>query len=73
MGLDGRDAQNFPDYYQNVLKHNPFADTIRFAPAVCEGPSGTSGHDKVRRDIANLKTAMAASGAKEGFLPPRHR
>ena len=69
MGLDGRDAQNFPDYYQNVLKNNPFADTIRFAPAVCEGPIRYVGHDKVRRDIANLKTAMAASGAKEGFLP----
>jgi 5-methyltetrahydropteroyltriglutamate--homocysteine methyltransferase len=69
IGIGGRDAQAFPDYYQNVLKHNPFADTIRFAPLVCEGPIRYVGHQKLQRDIANLKKAMAASGAEAGFLP----
>jgi 5-methyltetrahydropteroyltriglutamate--homocysteine methyltransferase len=69
MGLDGRDAQMFPDFYQNVLENNPFKNTIRMAPRVCVGPIRYVGHDKIRRDIFNLKTAMAAAGADEGFLP----
>ena len=69
MGAGGRDAQRYPDYYKNVLEHNPFANAIRFAPAVCEGPIRYIGQEKIKRDIANLKKAMAASGAEEGFLP----
>jgi 5-methyltetrahydropteroyltriglutamate--homocysteine methyltransferase len=30
---NGRDAQQFPDYYEYVLAHSPFANTIRMAPA----------------------------------------
>jgi 5-methyltetrahydropteroyltriglutamate--homocysteine methyltransferase len=69
MGVGGRDAQMFPDYYRNVLEHNPFANAIRFAPLVCEGPIRYVGQEKIKRDIANLKKAMTASGADEGFLP----
>src|SRR5579864_6076349 len=69
IGIDGRDARAFPDYYQNVLEHNPFANIIRFAPRVCVGPVSYIGRDKVMRDIRNLKAALAAAGADEGFLP----
>ncbi len=69
MGLDGRDAQMFPDFYQNVLENNPFKNTIRVAPRVCVGPIRYVGHEKLQRDIGNLKTAMASAGADEGFLP----
>jgi 5-methyltetrahydropteroyltriglutamate--homocysteine methyltransferase len=69
LGLDGRDWQMFPDYYSNMLKHNPFADTIRIAPRVCVGPIRYIGQEQLRRDIANLKAAMAAAGAREAFLP----
>jgi 5-methyltetrahydropteroyltriglutamate--homocysteine methyltransferase len=69
MGLDGRDAQMFPDFYQNVLENNPFKNTIRVAPRVCVGPIRYVGHEKLRRDIDNLKTAMASASADEGFLP----
>jgi 5-methyltetrahydropteroyltriglutamate--homocysteine methyltransferase len=65
----GRDFRQFADYYQNVLKHNPFADVIRIAPQVCVAPISYAGGAQVRRDIANLKQAMAAAGAEEGFLP----
>jgi 5-methyltetrahydropteroyltriglutamate--homocysteine methyltransferase len=69
MGLDGRDAQMFPDFYQNVLENNPFKNTIRMAPRVCIGPVKYVGQEKLQRDIRNLKTAMEAAGADEGFMP----
>jgi 5-methyltetrahydropteroyltriglutamate--homocysteine methyltransferase len=69
IGTTGRDARMFPDFYRYVLEHNPFAQAIRVAPRVCVGPISYVGQDKIRRDIANLKSAMAAAGADEGFLP----
>ena len=69
MGVDGRDANMFPDYYKQVLEHNPFANVIRMPPRVCVAPIKYVGQEKVQRDIANLKSAMAAAGATEGFLP----
>lgn len=69
IGVDGRDAAMFPDFYRNVLENNPFKDTIRVAPRVCVGPIRFVGQEKLQRDIRNLKTAMAAAGADEGFMP----
>jgi len=69
MGIGGRDALMFPDFYRNVLEHNPFLNTIRVAPRVCVGPIRYVGHEKLQRDIRNLKAAMAAAGADEGFMP----
>lgn len=69
IGIDGRDAAMFPDFYRNVLENNPFKDTIRVAPRVCVGPIRYVGQEKLQRDIRNLKTAMAAAGADEGFMP----
>src|SRR3954447_19423365 len=41
--------------------------------AVCRcppaGPIRYVGHDKLRRDLENLKAAMVAAGADEGFMP----
>ncbi len=69
IGLDGEDARMFPDYYAGVLKNNPFTDVIPVAPRVCVGPIRYVGQKQIARDIANLKAAMAAAGADEGFLP----
>ena len=66
---EGRDAKLFPDYYDWVLKHNPFADIVRAAPLVCLSAIRYVGKPDLERDIGNLKRAMAAAGAKEGFLP----
>src|SRR5438128_927220 len=35
---------------------------------VCVGPLSYAGHDMVRHDIANFKSALAASGVEEGFM-----
>ena len=67
--LDTRDAEAFPDFYEHVLEHNPFADAVRIAPRICVGPITYIGHDQIRRDIANLTGAMAAANAGEGFMP----
>jgi 5-methyltetrahydropteroyltriglutamate--homocysteine methyltransferase len=69
MGVGGRDAKMFPDFYQHVLENNPFKDTIRMAPRVCVGPIRYVGQAKLQRDIRNLKSAMEAAGADEGFIP----
>jgi 5-methyltetrahydropteroyltriglutamate--homocysteine methyltransferase len=69
MGVGGRDARLFPDYYRNVLENNPFLHTIRMAPRICVGPVRYVGQEKLQRDILNLKNAMAAAGADEGFMP----
>jgi len=69
MGVGGRDAQMFPDFYQNVLENNPFKHTIRMAPRVCVGLIRYVGQEKLQRDIRNLKAAMDAAGADEGFMP----
>ena len=35
---------------------------------VCVGPLSYAGHDMIRHDIANFKSALAASGVEEGFM-----
>jgi 5-methyltetrahydropteroyltriglutamate--homocysteine methyltransferase len=66
---EGRDAKLFPDYYEWVLKHNPFADIVRTAPLVCTGKISYVGHADIKRDIENLQEGMKAAEAEEGFLP----
>jgi 5-methyltetrahydropteroyltriglutamate--homocysteine methyltransferase len=65
----GRDARQFPDYYEYVLAHSPFEKVIRMAPRVCVGPIGYVGQAQLQRDISNLKAAMASVNVVEGFLP----
>ena len=66
---NGRDAVMFPDYYESLREHSPFAHAVRVAPRVCVGPIKYVGHKFLQRDIANLKQAMSAAGAEEGFVP----
>lgn len=66
---NGRDATMFPDYYRAVQEASPFEHAVRVAPRVCVGPVKYVGRRFVERDIANLKRAMAAAGAKEAFMP----
>jgi 5-methyltetrahydropteroyltriglutamate--homocysteine methyltransferase len=66
---NGRDATLFPDYYRSVAEHSPFAHAVRMAPRVCIGAVRYIGQAPLTRDIANLKDAMVAAGAEEGFMP----
>jgi len=69
MDLDGRDARQFPDYYNGFLEHSPFGNTIRVATNTCVGPVKYIGRKFLERDIGNLRRAMGEAGAKEGFMP----
>jgi 5-methyltetrahydropteroyltriglutamate--homocysteine methyltransferase len=66
---NGRDVAMFPDYYAGLKDHSPFANAVRIAPRACVAPVNYIGQKFVQRDIANLKAAMAAAGADEGFMP----
>jgi hypothetical protein len=63
------DAAMFPDYYKLVLENSPFANVVRVAPRVCVGLIRYAGLEKVQRDIANLKRALAGLKVEEAFLP----
>ncbi|HZQ72259.1 MAG TPA: cobalamin-independent methionine synthase II family protein [Burkholderiales bacterium] len=65
----GRDARMFADYYAGMLKNSPFVDCIRVPPRACVAPVKYVGQKFLQRDLANLKAAMTAAGAKEGFMP----
>ena len=65
----GRDAWMFPDYYQSVREHSPYAHAVRVAPRVCVGPIRYIGQEALQRDLRNLKDAMVAAGAEEAFVP----
>lgn len=59
------DAANFPEFYAEVWPHQNHPEGIY----PCVGDIAYVGHEELARDIANLESAMAAAGAKQGFLP----
>ena len=67
-----RESIAFPEFYAaNELPPPPPGAPIpasRLA-RTCVSPLKYVGHKQLERDIANLKAAMAASGADEGFMP----
>ena len=64
---DRRDWTLFADAY-----HDPGSGCALPAPPsvmpVCRGPIAYKGTEEVRRDIANFKAALEASGLEDGFL-----
>jgi 5-methyltetrahydropteroyltriglutamate--homocysteine methyltransferase len=60
-----RDADLFPEFYAEYWKHQELSEGIY----PCVGPIRYTGHAALQRDIRNLKAAMAAAGATQGFLP----
>jgi 5-methyltetrahydropteroyltriglutamate--homocysteine methyltransferase len=74
----GRDRTEFAGFYAGYDK-TQFTQWLpediaaavrpRFVRWCCTGPIKYKGGEAVQRDIANLKAAMAAAGAEEGFLP----
>ena len=69
LAANGRDAHEFPDYYQYVLDHNPFVNTIRMAPRVCVGPISYVGQAHLQRDLDRLSSAMQGLPITEAFVP----
>jgi 5-methyltetrahydropteroyltriglutamate--homocysteine methyltransferase len=67
--VNRRDRQLFSEAYADPGSGASLPDTgeTRRAP-VCRGPISYRGQDAVRRDIANLKAALAAAGLADGYL-----
>jgi len=60
----GRDRFRFDEFMRAQ-----FPRGVTAAPGhTCVGPVSYRGHEAIRRNIADLKAAMAASGVQEGFL-----
>jgi 5-methyltetrahydropteroyltriglutamate--homocysteine methyltransferase len=66
-----RDWQKFGEFYQDPESSGSLAGSAARRPTrrpVCTGPIKYTGHDTLAADIANLKSAMQASGVEEGFM-----
>ncbi len=64
------EVRAFPEYYEQYFKEAMLGGAIaRFAPLVCTEPVSYRSLEPLRRDIDNLKAAMAAAKAKWAFMP----
>ena len=66
---DRRDWNMFADAYADPDSGVALPSTdFQARSPICRGPIAYVGHDAVARDIADMKAAMEATGATEGFL-----
>src|SRR6185437_8922316 len=65
--INRRDRQNFSAAY-NDPESGIYMGPDRLQLPICTGPVKYIGHDAIARDIANMKAALAACGATEGFM-----
>lgn len=58
----------FPDYYNQYF--GKYSSTVTpMTVMICNGPVTYQGHDHVRTDIANLRSALTGVDPEEAFLP----
>ena len=67
----GADRKRFAEFYAELDRADgpPASAGATGALAVCVAPIEYTGQEELQRDIANFKAALAAAGAKQGFLP----
>jgi len=64
------ERQAFPEYYEQYFARAMTGGSIApVVPMVCTGPVSYKGEEALRRDIENLKAAVAATGARAAFMP----
>ena len=59
------DLKQFPGFLKRLADDG---GTPTYARPMCTGEVKSKGQDELRKDIANLKAAMAKHGAQEGFM-----
>lgn len=62
----GADRTRFAAFYDEMDAKEGMATTM---DSVCTGPISYNGQAALQRDIDNMKSALAAAGLEEGFLP----
>lgn len=67
----GADREKFGEFYAELESGGDGGkwSKVTRTDAVCTGPIEYVGQAELQRDIDNLKAAVAASGAKEAFMP----
>src|SRR2546421_5531505 len=67
----GADRSRFAEFYAELdaAEGPPASAGATGVLAVCTGPIEYTGQEELQRDIANFKSALAAAGVKQGFLP----
>ena len=64
------ERQAFPEYYEEYFKRAMTGGSLApVVPMVCTGPVSYKGEEALKRDIANLKAALAATGGRAAFMP----
>jgi 5-methyltetrahydropteroyltriglutamate--homocysteine methyltransferase len=61
--------EQFPGYAQTQAAQMPFNPAARGTPPLNTGPIAWKRHEDVDADIANLKSALQHSPAREAFMP----
>jgi 5-methyltetrahydropteroyltriglutamate--homocysteine methyltransferase len=60
----------FPEYYEQYFSRRMMGGSIvPRVPIVCTGPVTYRGHEAIRKDIENLKAALAGIKVEEAFMP----
>jgi 5-methyltetrahydropteroyltriglutamate--homocysteine methyltransferase len=62
----GVDRERFAEFYAELDAREGVSTTVE---AVCVGPINYTGQAELKRDIDNFKSALAAVGVAEAFLP----
>jgi 5-methyltetrahydropteroyltriglutamate--homocysteine methyltransferase len=64
------EVEAFPEYYENYFKRRMMGSSIvPRTPMVCTGPISYRGQDAIRKDIENLKAAVAELQVQDAFMP----
>ena len=68
---DTRETLDFPEYYRWYEGQREDRKPVEEerSPLICSAPVTYTGQAELQRDIANLKAAMQAAGARYGFMP----
>jgi 5-methyltetrahydropteroyltriglutamate--homocysteine methyltransferase len=70
LNLFAAEVRAFPEYYAQYFKEAMLGGTVApFVPLACTGPVRYRDLGPLKRDIENLKTAVAAAKANSAFMP----
>jgi 5-methyltetrahydropteroyltriglutamate--homocysteine methyltransferase len=70
LNLFAAEVKAFPEYYAQYFKEAMLGGSVSpVVPLVCTGPVKYRNLEPLKRDIENLKAALAAAKAKSAFMP----
>jgi len=70
LRLFAAEVDAFPEYYADYFQRAMLGGSVApFVPAFCTGPVKYTGEEFLRRDLENLKAALAGQKYEEAFVP----